>query len=365
MEAVENYKNAEGWSEYADLIVGFDNTSSKDNYSILYYQSNYGQIVEMSNTQSYSNVLISNTYVNKGTMVFDGILESISWGAFKDNTDLLNITFPSTVCNIADYAFSGCSNLERIDIPNPGYVDTRIGSCAFRDCVNLVDLYMPEGVSYIGSGAFSNCPKLLYIVIPSSVKDIVRNPFANCSGIISINVNNNNVYDSRDNCNAIIETATNTLVVGNCNTIIPTSVTAIGYEAFCGCVNLRSIVIPENVVTIGESAFGGCVGLTAITMHNSLTSIEDYAFQACSDLTSIVIPENVVTIGQGAFWRCADLTTVTVLSLTPPMLDEVNGTPVFESCDNLVSIQVPIQSVELYKNADGWSEYADLIVGVE
>ena len=84
-----------------------------------------------------------------------------------------------------------------------------------------------------------------------------------------------------------------------------------------------------------------------------------------SDLTSIVIPENVVTIGQGAFWRCADLTTVTVLSLTPPMLDEVNGTPVFESCDNLVSIQVPIQSVELYKNAEGWSEYADLIVGVE
>ena len=366
MEAVEDYKNAEGWSEYADLIVGFDNAGSNDNYSILHYQSIDGRIVEMSNTQSYSNVLISNTYINKGTMVYDGTLERITWGAFKDNTDLLNITFPSTVCNIGDYAFSGCSNLERIDIPNPGYVDTHIGSSAFSDCVNLVDLYMPEGVSYIGSGAFSNCPKLLYIVIPSSVKDIVRNPFANCSGIISIIVNNNNnVYDSRDNCNAIIETATNTLVVGNCNTIIPTSVTAIGYEAFCGCVNLRSIVIPENVVTIGESAFGGCVGLTAITMHNSLTSIEDYAFQACSDLTSIVIPENVVTIGQGAFWRCADLTTVTVLSLTPPMLDEVNGTPVFESCDNLVSIQVPIQSVELYKNADGWSEYADLIVGIE
>lgn len=129
--------------------------------------------------------------------------------------------------------------------------------------------------------------------------------FSGCKGLTSIRVEAGNiVYDSRNNCNAIIETASNTLIAGCKNTNIPNSVTSIGSRAFHGCTGLTSITIPNSVTRIGSFAFEDCTGLTSITIPNSVTSIGNYAFRGCTGLTSITIPNSVTSIGDDAFYNC-------------------------------------------------------------
>ena len=108
------------------------------------------------------------------------------------------------------------------------------------------------------------------------MKSIGELAFVGCSALTSISVEEGNTFfDSRENCNALIETATNKLVAGCRNTIIPNSVTSIGDCAFRNCEALTSITIPESVTSIGDEAFKRCLGLTSVTIPNSVTSIGD------------------------------------------------------------------------------------------
>ena len=121
------------------------------------------------------------------------------------------------------------------------------------------NIIVPEGVTSIGDRAFGCCSSLTSIHIPSSVASIGNSAFWRCSSLSSIIVNpDNKFFDSRDNCNAIIESASNKLVAGCQTSVIPESVTEIGAYAFGGCKSLVSIVIPSSVVSIGDSAFYGC-----------------------------------------------------------------------------------------------------------
>ena len=137
---------------------------------------------------------------------------------------------------------------------------------------------------------------------------IRENAFTGCSSLISIKVDSDNPkYDSREDCNAIIESETNILVAGCQNTLIPDSVTTIGDSAFEGCSGLKSIVIPNNVTSIGNSAFWKCSGLKSVTIPDSVTVIEDFVFRDCTNLTSIIIPDSVTSIEHNAFWDCNSL----------------------------------------------------------
>ena len=160
-------------------------------------------------------------------------------------------------------------------------------------------------VTTIGERAFLECTYLTSIEIPNSVTSIGNSAFRNCTGLTSIIVATDNpIYDSRNNCNAIIDKVSNTLIQGCKITIIPNSVTTIGEFAFCNYTGLTSIEIPNSVTTIGNHMFSDCYSLTSIEIPNSVTTIGYSAFRCCSGLTSIEIPNSVTSIGHYAFEYC-------------------------------------------------------------
>ena len=200
-------------------------------------------------------------------------------------------------------------------------------------------------VTSIGSGAFSGCSGLTSITIPNSVTSIESLTFFWCYYLTSIVVDPGNTkYDSRDNCNAIIETESNTLIAGCKNTIIPNSVTSIGDRAFSGCYNLESITIPNGVTSIGSSAFFECYGLESVTIGNSVTSIGDYAFYQCSGLTSVTIGNSVTSIGDYAFDWCENIKTVMNLSTLTFSKGSMAYGHIASSADNVYNI--PTHSIE-------------------
>ena len=196
--------------------------------------------------------------------------------AFLNCSSLNSVTIPSSVTVIRESTFYGCSGLTTLTIPNSV---TSIGQSAFRLCVGLTSVKIPNSVTTIEGYAFADCSSLTSLTIPKSVTTIGDFAFCWCKGLTSINIEAGNTkYDSRDDCNGIIETKTNTLITGCKNTIIPNSVTSIEKYAFARCNGLTSITIPNGVTSIGYCAFEGCSGLTSITIPGTVTSIGSNAF---------------------------------------------------------------------------------------
>ena len=258
-----------------------------------------------------------------------------------------NSIIPSSVTTIEGNAFCRCSSLTSITIPEGV---TTIGFNAFSGCTSLKSITIPESVTQIGEDAFKNTPwynnfedgeiyigKVLYkykgempqnttINIKEGVTQIGVNAFSGCNGLTSIT--------------------------------IPESVTTIGGYAFSNCSSLTSITIPEGVTIIGHFAFSNCSSLTSIIIPNSVTTIEGRAFEGCSSLTSITIPESVTSIGSYAFYGCSNLEKIVCLAKEIPTLKNYalyNVSP--------YTILVPINSVDVYKNAVRWSIYNDKIIG--
>ncbi len=187
------------------------------------------------------------------------------------------------------------------------------------------------------NNTFFDCSGLTSVTIGKYVNSIPTGLFNGCTNLTSLQVvPENTTFDSRDNCNAIIETASNTLIAGCQNTDIPNTVTSIGDSAFYRCSGLTSISIPNSVTSIGNTAFSGCSGLTSVDILNSVTSIGISAFSGCSGLTSVDIPNSVTSIGNGAFYGCSGLTSVDI-----PNSVTTIGSSAFQNCSGLASIDIP------------------------
>ncbi len=207
-------------------------------------------------------------------------VNGIEWKYFVDNGEATVVEVPETT--------SGA-----ITIPSAlrGYPVTVIGA-AFAHCSGLTSVTIPDTVTYIGTDAFSGSG-ITSVAIPASVTVIKERAFWNCSNLMSMYVDPENpVYDSRNGCNAIIRSDDNTLEAGCKNTIIPDSVTCIGYSAFWGCSGLASMTIPDSVTSMGDSAFSWCTGLTSVTIPDSVTSIGDWTFYRCDSLKKLYLPSH-------------------------------------------------------------------------
>lgn len=251
-------------------------------------------------------------------------------------------------------------------------------------------------VMALGKTCFKDCANLKTVTIPASVAHVDGSCFAGCTALKQIEVNENNpLLDTRDNCNAVIETATNTLLAGCKNSVIPASVTALGDSCFYGCTGLRSISIPKSVTKMGTFCFAACTNLEQMVVEadnpaldsrrqcnaiietathkmlagckntkipTTITSIEAGCFAGCTGLTDVTVPKGVTFMGGQCFMDCSGLTAVTMLPTLPPIV----GEGIFDGATQLSTIYVGSETAQYnYRQAEPWKNYDIVNLGYQ
>ena len=285
-------------------VLEVDNYVRIDGLWYKFKEGNQVRVVSRKTEHAYpEHIVVPDTIIYKNVKY---PVTSIGTGAFNDAQEIKSIKIPSTIKEIEDYSFYGCTELEEISLP--------------------------ASIKKIGNRAFYNCYSLKSINIPAQVKLIDDMAFAYC-GLESITVDpDNQFYDSRENCNAVIETSSRALVIGSASTVIPTGVTEIASGAFSGNHKLKSIIIPPQVTSIGDYAFRGCSELKSIVIPETVEKLE-YACFTESGIKNATINGNI-ELTRYAFIRCDSLENITY----GPDATEID---IPLDCRNLKSLFIP------------------------
>ena len=291
----------------------------------IFYTSTNGNIVNPYDGNVFGGIIISNTYNNGvGVIVFDRPITTIGDRAFYDCRSLTSITIPDSVPTIGEWAFQNCDSLTSVTIPDSV---TTIGYYAFYSCDSLTSVTIPDSVTTIGDYAFEYCRSLTSVTIPDSVTKIGYGAFRNCDSLTSVT--------------------------------IPNSVTMIGSEAFCGCESLTSVTIGSGLNYLYSGLFAGCTSLTSVVIPDNITYISGSTFEGCSALERVEIGAGIKEIYDYAFRYCYILNDISVKAVTPPTIYASS----FGDIGTKPTFRVPDASVEAYKTAEYWSNYADMIIG--
>ena len=343
--------SAEWYPKFAHYVTGKANTSSADTFgkeeSWWYISDDEWRTPEedpghgeVTATQLYEATAKIRTIKNEtfgtdievhyfnngiGYAAFEEEPTEIIASGFKDATALTKMYLPCSVTTIGDYAFSGCTNLQSIDISKV----TSLGRYAFEGCSSLTSISVPGCFKSISTGTFKDCSNLSNVSLMMYIESIGDWAFAGCTSIAAID--------------------------------IPYATKQIGESSFEGCTGLTRISFAPVLQTIGKNAFAGCTGVATITIPSNVNSIVESAFSGCTSLTSVEI-QGYLTMGPKVFENCTSLTTVTIRSTTPPV---GNIGDIFKGCNNLTYIYVPAESVDAYKSSSAWKSYAKYITAIQ
>lgn len=274
------------------------------------YVSTDGQIITPTSPNGFGARILSNKYNGElGTIEFESAVTAIGYRAFTNCTTLRGIIIPEKVRDIEEYSFLGCNNLVEVNIPKNV---TEIGDGAFAYCDNLAAFY----------GKFS----------------------------------------SEDNRCLVVNLSVDAFApAGLTSYTIPYGVREIGGSCFEGCKELTSISLPSTINEIDDRAFAYCLMLESITIPAGVTEISTSTFEGCSALNNVILPGTINEIDALAFRNCNTLQNIYCAATTPPRI-AANS---FENIAASAVIYVPINSVTTYQNAANWSAYASQIVGYE
>ena len=262
------------------------------------------------------------------------------------------LTIPSDITAIKNYAFYGWKSLANITIPNNV---TTIGDYAFGYCKSLTNITIPDRVTSIGKNAFYNCSATENITLGSGITSVGYNAFYGCTGTLTIHCNVPAGEEDDDDVDSCMKGCAFTTV----NIIGQTKTISISEYAFAR-TNIENLNIIGNIGTIEQNAFSGCKKLTTVNIDAAVL-IGKYSFMGCSALIKVALGTGVSSIGQQAFYDCGNLGQVTCESTTPP----TGGSAMFDYNASYRKIYVPRNSVSAYKSAGFWNSYASYIEGYD
>ena len=290
---------------------------------------------------------------NLETVTLGGLTSRIGRYAFANCSNLTNVCFTDSLTFIDSFAFEECHSLKNINLPN---ALRHIGYWAFSGCTELSPPMLPDSLEYLGGGAFSGCKLIRNLYIPSKVKSIEQ--AFKMDSIETITVDIRNPYlDSRNNCNAVIETQTNKLLFGCKNSFVPNGVRIIDDLS---CLSIDSIVIPSSVESISCMAFFRCDKLTYVEFQepDSILKISCRAFADCTSLKELVFSNKIQFVNYPDiinfrdnsnyehFMNCTNLKTVTLPSTMRKIPKRM-----FYGCTSLTTVNFPDGLTQIGENA--------------
>ena len=340
---------------YGNNYVGYEvevNTADWKMRATYNGEEDYG--VVCSENQSLTEAEVTDSGARPKTNMVQAIIgecvDSIGDYAFSGCTNLIDISMPQdSIVTIGNHTFRDCSSLNSISIPNS--VES-IGNNAYLGCTNAQSLYLGEDLETIGNNAFQDCTSLVEVNIPSGVTSIGLNAFEGCMRLENVTISSTDIDEIPSAC------------FRNCVTLgsftVPSNVANIGSYAFYGCYGLREVLFPLSLLSIGSYAFINCSGISNLVFNDGLEEIGASAFNGCTSLTNLVIPSSVTEIGANAFNGCTRLRGITVEATTPPTIDS----GIFENTNNC-PIYVPCSSWALYQANEDWYQLADRMQPIE
>ncbi len=342
--------NGDGELSYAEAAAVTSGDAVKSAFGAIKTYTSFDEFQYFTGITGIPKGMFENWNVLTSVILPDSVTSIGQW-AFRGCSGLIGITIPESVTSIGGEAFGNCTSLSSIVIPESV---TNIGEAAFANCKNISSVTIINGVTSIGVDAFLDCISLTNVTIPNSVTSIGDAAFGGCTSLLYFS----GKYATDDGLYLIDEGHLISLACAafTGRVVLPDGINTIGRSIFRGCKNVTSVTVPDGVTSIDGTAFAFCPSITSVLLPNSLTSIGPSAFRICGGLTSITIPWSVTSIGGVAFRDCTALTAITVLRATPP----VGGSGMFYNTNDC-PIYVPASSVDAYKAAEYWADYADRI----